>query len=92
MSAILLDEDYLPFIMSGRKESDGLRWIGEIRLMPLKASAWLDLKVRQAKREAVDPKNVRNHADEVMRLTLVLVCSLTVTPIEASSGGKRLGV
>ena len=41
LSAILLDDEYYAFIMAGRKESDGLPWVGEDRLIPLKASAWL---------------------------------------------------
>jgi len=34
LSAILLDNDYYAFIMAGRKESDGLPWVGEDRLIP----------------------------------------------------------
>jgi hypothetical protein len=43
LSAILLDESYYAFIMAGRREVDGLPWVGEDRLIPLKAIAWLDL-------------------------------------------------
>lgn len=43
LSAILLDEAYYEFIMSGRRESQGLSWVGEDRLIVLKASACLDL-------------------------------------------------
>lgn len=72
LSAILLDEDYYNFIIAGRKESDGLPWVGEDRLIPLKASAWLDLSARQAKGEAVDTKNIRKHAYDAMRLSQLL--------------------
>ena len=41
LSAILMDDDYYEFIMAGRRELDGLPWIGEKRLIPLKAIAWL---------------------------------------------------
>ena len=53
LSAILLDDAYYEFILAGRRELDGLPWVGEDRLIPLKASAWLDLGERQAKGENV---------------------------------------
>ena len=49
LSAILLDEAYYMFVLAGRREADGLPWVGEDRLIPLKASAWLDLGERQAR-------------------------------------------
>src|SRR5665213_2748653 len=72
LSAILLDEDYYEFILAGRREVDGLPWVGEDRLIPLKAIAWLDLGERQAKGEPVDSKNVRKHANDVLRLSQLL--------------------
>ena len=39
LSAILLDDTYYEFILAGRKEGAGLPWVGEDRLIPLKASA-----------------------------------------------------
>jgi hypothetical protein len=47
LSVILLDDAYYAFIIAGRKERDGLRWIGEEQLIPLKARAWLDLNARR---------------------------------------------
>jgi len=47
-------------------------WVGEDRLIPLKASAWLDLGERQAKGEPVDSKNIRKHANDVLRLSQLL--------------------
>lgn len=72
LSAILLDDVYYEFILTGRKEIDGLPWVGEDRLIPLKASAWLDLGDRQAKGEQVDSKNIRKHANDVLRLSQLL--------------------
>jgi hypothetical protein len=37
LSAILLDEDCYAFITLGRRESDGLPWVGEDRLIPLES-------------------------------------------------------
>jgi hypothetical protein len=72
LSAILLDDDYYAFIMAGRREAQGLTWVGEDRLIPLKAVAWLDLSARQARGEAVDSKDIRKHANDVLRLSQLL--------------------
>ncbi len=72
LSAILLDDAYYEFILAGRKEIDGLPWVGEDRLIPLKASAWLDLGERHLRGEPVDGKNVRTHANDVLRLSQLL--------------------
>ena len=72
LSAILLDDAYYAFIMAGRREVDGLPWVGEDRLIPLKAVAWLDLSARQEQGEPVDAKNIRKHANDVLRLSQLL--------------------
>lgn len=72
LSAILLNEDYYGFILSGRRAGAGLTWIGEDRLIPLKAHAWLDLTDRKARGESVDSKNVRKHGNDVLRLAQLL--------------------
>lgn len=72
LSAILLDDAYYDFILAGRKGGAVLPWVGEDRLIPLKAVAWLDLGERQAKGESVDSKNVRKHANDVLRLSQLL--------------------
>ena len=72
LSAILLDDAYYEFILAGRREADGLPWVGEDRLIPLKASAWLDLNECHAKGEHVDTRNIRKHANDVMRLSQLL--------------------
>ncbi len=85
LSAILLDDEYYAFIVEGRKESDGLPWVGEDRLIPLKASAWLDLNSRHAKGETVDTKTIRKHANDVMRLAQLLTPEARI-PIAARIG------
>jgi hypothetical protein len=85
LSAILLDDDYYAFIMVGRKESGGLSWVGEDRLIPLKAIAWLDLNARRAKGAAVDAKSIRKHANDVMRLSQLLAPDVRI-PLAAKIG------
>ena len=72
LSAILLDDAYYAFIMAGRREIDGLPWVGEDRLIPLKAVAWLELSARKEEGEAVDSKDVRKHLNDVLRLSQLL--------------------
>ena len=72
LSAILLDDEYYKFIITGRREKDGLPWVGEDRLIPLKACAWLDLSARKAAGEPVDTKNIRKHANDVIQLSRLL--------------------
>lgn len=93
LSAILLDDAYYEFILAGRKEIDGLPWVGEDRLIPLKASAWLDLGDRQAKGEQVDSKNIRKHANDVLRLSQLLApdTRIAVAPRIAEDLARFLG-
>lgn len=72
LSAILLDDAYYEFTLAGRGEVDGLPLVREDRLIPLKAIAWLNLGERQAKGEPIDTKNIRKHANDVLRLSQLL--------------------
>jgi hypothetical protein len=72
LSAILLDDDYYAFIMDGRREADGLSWVGEDRLIPLKAQAWLDMLGRKEKGDQIDTKHIKKHLNDVMRLSALL--------------------
>ncbi|MEN9862386.1 MAG: hypothetical protein RLZZ601_150 [Pseudomonadota bacterium] len=72
MSAILLDGDYYDFVMSGRKMREGLTWIAEDRLIPLKALAWLNLTRSQEAGEAVRSGDIRKHLEDVVNLSNLL--------------------
>ncbi|MHB8815493.1 MAG: hypothetical protein ACYDAE_19820 [Steroidobacteraceae bacterium] len=72
LSAILLDNDYYRFIITGRKTVDQLPRIGAEQLIPLKARAWLDLSGRKANGEPVDTRDIRKHANDVLRLSQLL--------------------
>jgi hypothetical protein len=78
LSAILLNEVYYAFIMAGRREVAGLPWIGEDRLIPLKAIAWLDLNERKEQGAQVDTKDVRKHLNDVLRLSQLLAPSTRI--------------
>ena len=79
LSAILLDDAYYNFMLAGRREGGGLTWIGEDRLIPLKAHAWLDLSARKERGEPVDSKNIRKHGNDVIRLSQLLSPDLRIS-------------
>lgn len=81
LSAILLDESYYTFVVAGRRENEGLAWVDETRLIPLKASAWLDLRDRKEKGDEIDSHKIRKHALDVLRLSQLLTAE---TRIEVS--------
>jgi hypothetical protein len=72
LSAILLDDTYYAFIVNGCRHVDGLPWIGAEQLIPLKARAWLDLSARKSEGQHVDGKDIRKHANDVIRLSQLL--------------------
>ena len=81
LSAILLDDAYYAFIMAGRRSIGRLTLIGEDRLIPLKAIAWLDLNARRDGGEHVDAKNIRKHANDILRLSPLLAATTRI-PVE----------
>jgi hypothetical protein len=78
MSAILLDRDYYDFVMSGRKTREGLTWIAEDRLIPLKALAWLNLTRSQKDGVSVRPGDIRKHLNDIVNLSNLLSPQLKV--------------
>jgi len=72
LSAILLDEDYYALLHAGAVRAEGLSWVDETVLIPLKMRAWLDLSARRAAGEAIDERNVRKHLNDVLRLSRIL--------------------
>jgi len=85
LSAILLNEVYYAFIMAGRREVDGLPWVGEDRLIPLKAIAWLELTARKEQGAKVDAKDVRKHLNDVLRLSRLLAPATRI-PVDKKIG------
>ena len=85
LSAILLDETYYAFILAGRREMGGLSWVGEDRLIPLKAIAWLDLKARKDQGAAIDARDIRKHLNDVLRLSQLLAPTTSI-PLDPKIG------
>lgn len=72
LSAILLEDVYYDFLMSGRRDQNGLPWVGEDRLIPLKALAWIGLTAQKANGEQVDSRNISKHLKDILALAGLL--------------------
>jgi hypothetical protein len=81
LSAIVLDDEYYEFVRSGRRTEKDLSWVGEDRLIPLKANAWLNLTERRAGGEQIDSDKIKKHARDIVRLSQLLT---PATRIESS--------
>lgn len=78
LSAILMNEDYYTFVMDNRTSIDGLSVVTAAALIPLKASAYLDLSRRQDEGETIDSKDIKKHKNDIFRLYSILDRTKTV--------------
>lgn len=79
LSAILLNDDYYHFMLSGRKVISDISVLDAEHIIPFKMFAWLDLKDRKARGEHVNEKDLKKHKNDVFRLLQIVDID---TPIE----------
>ena len=73
LSAILLNDEYYKFVLAGRKIKHGMpSWVGEDRLIPLKAVAWLEMTERVRQGEVIDSKKINKHLADIVQLSALL--------------------
>lgn len=72
LSAIMLNDDYYGFMMSGRTIVDGVGILGAEHLIPFKMRAWLDLCRRKSGGEHVNTADIKKHKNDVFRLMNVI--------------------
>jgi hypothetical protein len=73
LSAILLNDEYYQFVLAGRKIKHGMpSWVGEDRLIPLKAVAWLEMTERVRQGEVIDSKKINKHLADIFQLSALL--------------------
>lgn len=72
LSAIMLNDDYYQFMMSGRKVVNGLCVLGAEHLIPFKMRAWLDLCRRKSEGEHVNSADIKKHKNDVFRLMNII--------------------
>ncbi len=68
LSAILLNDDYYRFLLSGRTQIEGVSILDAEHIIPLKMKAWLDLNEKKAQGLHVDSRDIRKHQMDVFRL------------------------
>ena len=68
LSAILLNDDYYKFMLTGRRVVSGISVLDTEHLIPFKMYAWLDLKDKKAKGEHVNERDLKKHKYDVFRL------------------------
>ena len=73
LSAILLNDDYYRILLEGKVVRNGLSILRPEYLILFKAKAFLDLKQRKDRGEAVDSKNIYKHKKDILRIAAELV-------------------
>lgn len=66
LSAILLDDAYFDFLLSGMHVYSGISLPQETHVIVLKMRAYIDLEARKSRGEKIDSKNVRKHLRDVV--------------------------
>lgn len=73
LSAILLNEDYYEFVLSGRNTKLGMPpWVGADRLIPLKALAWMEMNERVRQGGVIESKKIKKHLADIVQLSALL--------------------
>ena len=78
LSAILLNDDYYKFMMSGRRVVDGIGVLGAEHLIPFKMYAWINLLERKRAGEHVNEKDLKKHKYDVFRLLQIVTAGTKV--------------
>ena len=72
LSAILLNDDFYNFMLSGRRVVNGLSVLSAEYIIPFKMYAWLDLKGRKEHGEHVNSRDYKKHKYGVFRLLSII--------------------
>lgn len=68
LSAILLNEAYYSFLLSGRTTASNVSVLDALHLIPMKMKAWLDLTERKSRGEHVNTRDIKKHRQDIFRL------------------------
>ena len=68
LSAILLNDDFYQFMMSGRRVVDEICVLEAAYLIPFKMFAWIDLTNKKTRGEHVNERDLKKHKYDVFRL------------------------
>lgn len=79
LSAILLNDEYYNFMLSGRKVIDDVCVLSEEYLIPFKMYAWNDLTRKKSNGEHVNERDLKKHKYDVFRLLQIVEVGSTVS-------------
>lgn len=72
LSAIMLNDDYYEFMISGRNVINGVGVLEAEYLIPFKMRAWIDLCRRKNEGEHVNSSDIKKHKNDVFRLMNII--------------------
>ncbi len=72
LSAIMLNDDYYRFMLSGRRSINGVSILDTAYLIVFKAKAWLDLMQKKESGVHVNEKDLKKHQNDVFRLYAIV--------------------
>ena len=72
LSAIILNQDYYEFLINNKIELDGIVLADERVLIPLKVTAYWDLKNKKARGEEIKGDDIKKHKNDAIRLSMLL--------------------
>ena len=78
LSAILLNDDFYKFMVSGRRVVDGICVLGAEYLIPFKMYAWNNLLDRKRSGEHVNEKDLKKHKYDVFRLLQIVTAGTKI--------------
>ncbi|MDF2612205.1 MAG: hypothetical protein K0R92_3679 [Lachnospiraceae bacterium] len=78
LSAILLNDDFYNFMMSGRKVVNGIGVLGAEHLIPFKMYAWINMVDRKTAGEHVNERDLKKHKYDVFRLLQIVTAGTRV--------------
>lgn len=78
LSAILLNDDFYKFMISGRRVVDGIGVLGAEHLIPFKMYAWINLLDKKRVGEHVNEKDLKKHKYDVFRLLQIVTAGIKV--------------
>ena len=78
LSAILLNDDFYNFMLSGRKIVSGVSLLDTEHIIPFKMYAWLDLKDKKSRGEHVNDRDLKKHKNDVFRLLRIADRSISI--------------
>lgn len=89
LSAIMLNDEYYEFMLSGRKVVNEVGILGAEYLIPFKMRAWIDLTKRKNEGEHVNSDDIKKHKNDVFRLMNIINPDETVSAPEVVKADIR---